>query len=152
MNTYLFMFIYFSVTIIRWWNDSGHQVLIWDMVDPKKKKAAEYHWSRSTILILVSATSWLFLWKLSNGWLLALVFVVCTNIIGIVLYEFRFNKLAHGDWKFHKVWGWKIKIFGKIITIRYPKWRHWILIGIINAIAVIFIGKHLADAIDERKK
>lgn len=152
MNAYLFMLIYFSVVIMRWWNDSGHQVLIWDMVDPAKKKSAEYHWSRSIILILVCAMSWLFLFKLSNEWLWSLLFVICVNVVGIVIYEFRYCYLAYGDWKFHKEWGWKIKLFGKIKTIAYPKWGYWILIAIINLIGVIFIGKHLADAISDRSK
>jgi len=150
MNIYIFMLIYFSVTVLRWWNDSGLQALIWDMVDPAKKKAAEFHWIRSKILILISALSWFFLWKLSNEWLWSLLFVVCMNVVGIVIYEFRFNQKAHGSWKFHKTWGWQIKIFGMVITINYPKWRHWILIGIVNAIGVVILGKHLADAIDDR--
>jgi len=122
------------------------------MVDPKKKKAAEFHFTRSIILILISAMSWFFLWRLSNEWLWSLVYVVCVNIVGIVIYEFRFNQKAHGSWKFHKVWGWKVKLWKKTKIIPYPLWWQWILIAVINAVGVIFIGKHLADAIDERGK
>jgi len=151
MNTYLFMLIYFLITTLRWWNDSGLQVLIWYMVDPKKKKAAEYHWTRSLILIGISAMSWFFLWKLSNEWLWSLIFVISVNVVGIVLYEFRFNQMAHGSWKFHKVWGWKIKLWKKIKIIPYPLWWQWILIGLVNVVSVVIIGKHLADAIDDKK-
>jgi len=152
MNTYLFMLIYFLITTLRWWNDSGLQVQVWDMVDPAKKKAAEFHWTRSLILIGISALSWLFLWKLSNEWLWSLIFVISTNIVGIVIYEFRYCYLAYGSWRFHKTWGWKIKLWKKIKIIPYPLWWQWILIGLVNMVGVIIIGKHLADAIDDNRK
>lgn len=148
---YLFLLIYASLKIYNWWRDAELQVLVWDMVDPAKKKPAEYHLKRSIFLILVSLGSYLFLSWLSNEWFWSLLFVIGIDIIGIVVYELRYCYLAYGDWKFHKEWGWKIKLW-KTITISYPKWRHWILIAIINFIGILIVGKHLAEAISDKKR
>ena len=146
----LAVFVIFKAVI--WYHDAWLQHVIWKQIDPIKKEPALFHFIRSIYLLSGEFLWFLAILFITRKWLLSLLFVVSANIVGIVLYEFRFNHLAHGSWKFHKTWGWKVKIGKKVRKISYPKWWLWIIIMLVNIVVIFFTGKEIGEAYSGREK
>jgi hypothetical protein len=117
-------------TLAVWWLDAALQVEIWRMADPDLKRPAIFHLYRVAILITYNILLTVALLPTLSAWVIPVVILV--NVIGIIIYEFRFTYLAYGDWKFHKNWGYKIGEW----KIPYPNWKTMILVLISSAITL----------------